>query len=66
MKPYVFFGMKTVRLESHEYFLRCNNLLYSDLSCLSRNKVEQSVSLALCSLENVTYRLEVDDGRNHF
>ena len=51
------------------YFFRKNNLFYSDLSGLSTNQVEeQSVGFAVfvCSLENVTFRLEVDDGRNHF
>ena len=38
------------------------------LSGLSTNQVKQSASLAVlvCSIENVTFRFEVDDGRNHF
>ena len=64
-----YFGMKTVRFESQEYtFLNKIIYLTSGLSGLSTNQVEQSVGLAIlvCSLENVTFWLEEDGGRNHF
>ena len=61
--------MKTVRFESQEYTFSDEIIYFSQVfPVCPQYQVKQSVSLAVlvCSIENVTFRLEVDDGRNHF
>ena len=62
--------MKTVWIESQEYtFLTLDEIIYFTqiFPVCPQIQAKQSASLAVlvCSIENVTFRLEVDDGRNH-
>ena len=62
--------MKTVLFETQEYTFSDAIIYFTQIFPVCPNQVKQSVSLAVlvCSIENVTFRLEVhvDDGRNHF
>ena len=58
-----------MRFESQEYTFSDEVIYFSQVFPVKQSfQVKQSVSLAVlvCSIENVTFRLEVDDGRNHF
>ena len=64
-----YFGIKTVWFESQEYRpIFSDKIIYFTQIFPDCLQIEQSVGLAVlvCSLENVTFRLEVDEGRNHF
>ena len=67
-EPHYFDTKNSAVLRARNIHFEMHKLFYSDLSGLTRNQVEQSVSLAvlICSIKNLTFRLEVEDGWNHF